>query len=104
MSTPTTINTTPRFFDYVKFMRILHACQDGEMSCAYALNKFEDEVAPVVARAAMAEELVGVIEAHEIESLSCDRDGETYCDCLRKAVVKYRALARATDGEQPKDL
>lgn len=29
--------------------------------------------------------LVATIEAHEIESLSCDRDGEKYCECLKNA-------------------
>lgn len=32
--------------------------------------------------------LCETIAAHEIESLSCDRDGETYCDCLKKEAAK----------------
>ena len=36
--------------------------------------------------------LLGVIEAHECTCFSCDRDGETYCDCL----AKEAKLAKAT--------
>ena len=30
-------------------------------------------------------ELIAVIEAHECESFSCDRDGNEHCDCLQRA-------------------
>lgn len=29
--------------------------------------------------------LLSTIKAHECTCFSCDRDGETYCDCLLKA-------------------
>jgi hypothetical protein len=38
--------------------------------------------------------IVGVIEAHELTSLSCDNDGEKFCDCLDNAVKQAKtALA-----------
>ena len=44
------------------------------------------------------ESLVATIAAHDIESLSCDRDGEKYCDCLRGAANNARAaIAKATE-------
>ena len=36
-------------------------------------------------------ELLGVIEAHDICTESCDRDGNTYCDCLERAIKKLKA-------------
>ena len=42
-------------------------------------------------RAALSE-IIAVIEAHEIESLSCDRDGEKYCECLRDLAQKAKLL------------
>lgn len=41
--------------------------------------------------AAKSSRVCGVIEAHEIDSLSCDRDGNTYCDCLEKATKELRS-------------
>jgi hypothetical protein len=34
--------------------------------------------------------LIGVIEAHELVSLSCDRDGKEFCECLDEAVKKAK--------------
>lgn len=31
-------------------------------------------------------DLLSLIKAHEVTCFSCDRDGETYCDCLDKLV------------------
>lgn len=42
--------------------------------------------------------LVETIEAHEIESLSCDRDGETYCECVRKQAQKFKAALAPQKG------
>jgi hypothetical protein len=36
--------------------------------------------------------IVGVIDAHECTCFSCDRDGETYCDCLEKEAAKARSF------------
>jgi hypothetical protein len=36
--------------------------------------------------------LVGVVDAHDIDSLSCDRDGEECCDCLSRAVGNIQAF------------
>lgn len=44
------------------------------------------------ALSAALKHLVEVIEAHEIESLSCDRDGNEYCDCLRNAATEAKRI------------
>lgn len=36
--------------------------------------------------------LIDVIDAHEIESLSCDRDGQIFCDCLQDEVKKAKLV------------
>ncbi len=41
---------------------------------------------------AVLKQLVEVIDAHEIESLSCDRDGNEYCDCLRRTANEAKRL------------
>ncbi len=33
-----------------------------------------------------------IVRAHNIESLSCDRDGEVYCDCLREWAARVARL------------
>jgi len=39
--------------------------------------------------------LVDVVDAHDIDSLSCDRDGRETCDCLSREVGRLQAfLAR----------
>lgn len=37
-------------------------------------------------------DLTDCIQAHEIESLSCDRDGETHCECLRNMASQVKSL------------
>lgn len=37
--------------------------------------------------------LIEVIEAHEVQTLDCDRSGRTYCDCLERAVKKAKSAA-----------
>ena len=37
-------------------------------------------------------ELIAVIEAHECESISCDRDGNEHCDCLRRATKQAKDI------------
>ena len=49
--------------------------------------------------ARLLEHLCATVEAHEIESLDCDRRGEEYCNCLRKAVAKARAHLAAQRGK-----
>lgn len=51
------------------------------------------------ALAAALKHLVEVIEAHEIESLSCDRDGNEYCDCLQNAATEAKRLLPNLDDE-----
>ena len=48
------------------------------------------------ALAAALKHIVDVIEAHDIESLSCDRDGNEYCDCLRNAATEAKRLFSVT--------
>ncbi len=42
------------------------------------------------------ENLIGIIKAHQLESLSCDRDGETYCNCLSQAVENAEKIIEST--------
>lgn len=35
---------------------------------------------------------LGIIDAHVMDSLSCDNDGERYCGCLEKWVEKARRI------------
>jgi hypothetical protein len=44
-----------------------------------------------------AERLLAVYDAHEMESLDCDRSGEYYCDCFHKAVEKFRLSVTGKD-------
>lgn len=43
--------------------------------------------------------LVDTIEAHEIESLSCDRDGNKWCECLQENAAKAKAALKKAVGE-----
>jgi hypothetical protein len=43
-----------------------------------------------------AKHIIGVIDAHELESMSCDNDGEAYCSCLADAVRSGKAALSAT--------
>lgn len=48
-----------------------------------------------------ARALVDAIQAHDIESLSCDRDGEIYCECVSRAAASLRARLDAPAGVAP---
>ena len=41
--------------------------------------------------------LVGTIKAHDLESLSCNRDGNEFCDCLAKQVICVEAILKSED-------
>lgn len=43
----------------------------------------------LVAEAAM---LVATLKAHNIESVSCDNDGQQWCDCVHEQIDKLDAL------------
>ncbi len=44
-------------------------------------------------------ELLECIEDHDVRSLSCDRDGQQYCQCVAEHVRRARtALDAATEG------
>ena len=45
--------------------------------------------------------LCDTIDAHEIESQSCDRDGYIYCDCLRNNAKLARDALNSARKEQP---
>ena len=52
----------------------------------------------LVAEAAM---LVATIKAHNIESVSCDNDGQQWCDCVHEQTDKLDdVLAEARQSEQ----
>lgn len=42
--------------------------------------------------------LLSVIEAHDCISLSCDRDGQEYCECLQEAAQKARQYLDSTEA------
>lgn len=48
-------------------------------------------------RAAL-EQVIGVIESHEIASLDCDRRGELYCECLDSAIAQARKALEGRDA------
>ena len=71
--------------------KIINGRADRSIECAAealaALARSESRIAELVAALAG---LTAAIAAHEIESLSCDRDGERYCSCLKDAAVEAR--------------
>ena len=45
--------------------------------------------------------LLAVIDAHDIDTLDCDRTDNKYCDCLRRQIDKVRhALDAAKFGKE----
>lgn len=38
-------------------------------------------------------EIIGVLDAHEIDTFDCDGTDEKYCDCLERAIKKFKAVA-----------
>lgn len=40
-------------------------------------------------------QMIELIEAHEVTCFSCDRDGELYCDCLKRMVKDAKAKLSA---------
>jgi len=51
----------------------------------------EDTVEPLVRIASAVRELLSVIDAHEIDTLDCDRRGVAHCDCLQRARANVEA-------------
>ena len=48
--------------------------------------------------------LLAVIDAHDIDTLDCDRTDNKYCDCLRRQLDKARhALVAAMFGKEQTD-
>ncbi len=51
----------------------------------------EDAVEPLVRLASAVRELLAVIDAHDMDTLDCDRSGRRCCDCLTLARKKVEA-------------
>jgi chromosome segregation ATPase len=71
-----------------------------------ALNDTDMELAKAMSRAevlaAEVRGLLAVIDAHDMDTMDCDRTGDKYCDCLRRQMDKIRtALDAAKFEEQP---
>lgn len=51
-------------------------------------------------------QIIGTIEAHEIESCQCDGREEEHCNCLRKEVKKAKLLLPnvATSSKEPEEI
>jgi hypothetical protein len=45
------------------------------------------------------ERIICTLDVHEIECLSCNRDGESYCGCLNKPIEAARAAIAKAKGE-----
>ena len=48
--------------------------------------------------ASAVRELLAVLDAHEVDTLDCDRAGVAHCDCLQRARKKVDAML-ATESE-----
>lgn len=53
-----------------------------------ALTKQRDDLAR------LAQSLIDTLNAHEVDSLDCDRSGVTHCDCLTKAIDRLAAAIK----------
>lgn len=49
----------------------------------------------------VAKRLIGIIKAHDLESLSCDRDGHKFCECLGDAVFATTAAIAKAEQQCP---
>lgn len=66
-------------------------------------NEFEtvDEAYNEVVKLRTAlEDLIGTIDAHEIESCQCDGKEEEHCDCLRRSVKRAAMLLPNASGQE----
>lgn len=77
-----------------KFNPYTETCNELE-SANRELERLRAEVERL--KAALAQ-LVATLEAHEVSSLSCDRDGETYCCCVHDETSKARKALDAKGG------
>jgi uncharacterized coiled-coil DUF342 family protein len=67
-----------------------------------AIAKANRERSRAEVLAAEVRGLLSVIDAHEIDTLDCDRTENKYCDCLQRQIDKVRtALDPAKFGGQP---
>jgi hypothetical protein len=77
------------------FVTMTNAFDAGVTLAISRSNQGKELAAQASARIAELEaqlrELLGVIGAHDIRLESCDRDGNTYCDCLERAIAKLKA-------------
>ena len=68
------------------------ARDDGSWCLASDVAELESELAEAMK---LLRSMVDTIDAHDIDSLSCDRDGKEYCECLSQTLGNAQAfLAR----------
>ncbi len=67
-------------------------------------NKPIQEKDSSVLLASVLNQMIELIEAHEITCFSCDRDGERYCDCLDRMVKEAKKkIAHDRDYNKGRD-
>ncbi len=79
------------------FMSCVDAVKDAEPSDV--VNALLDKVKENSRLRESLAHLVATLEAHEVSSLSCDRDGNTYCYCVHEETAKARKALDAKGGE-----
>ena len=69
--------------------------EEGQAKFAAIKTDYERQIAAKDERIAALEDagnvLLATIDAHETQSIDCDRSRQTSCDCLDRAVDKLRA-------------
>lgn len=89
----------------IKARRVAMELNDTSSECLLALVEISDYERDVqIARLEselsivwkLTDELFGMLEAHEVETLDCDRRGERYCDCLERLKARYRTMKGIT--------
>lgn len=78
---------------YTELEQELYAEEAINKAAAIEIEKLRAQNAELLTA---LENITGTIQSHETESLSCDRDGEKYCDCVELATAAaQQAIARA---------
>jgi hypothetical protein len=65
------------------------------------VKSLEGELEQLEKALAKGNDILDVLEAHGVVTESCDRDGNTYCDCLEKAVEQFTQVS--VDGVSNRD-
>jgi len=58
----------------------------------------------LVGLAVAVQELLAVLDAHEIDTFDCDRAGVVYCDCLKRSKAKVKAMMPNAKVEFPERI